>query len=112
MHPWIMPTEEESVMTYYITLGHVDTIAYPMVELIKKELDRATTIRREVRQGQPNVERLFMTNLLLRQIQGPVKKVDIYAKLGTEEKRDLRQDKNAKPGTPDYPRPPFSTQDF
>ncbi|KAM3217415.1 hypothetical protein P3L10_026858 [Capsicum annuum] len=41
-----------------------------------------------------------------------VKKVEIYAELGAEEKRDLRQDKNAKLGTPDYPRPPFSPQDF
>ena len=53
-----MPTEEESVMTSYITLGYVDTIADPTVELIKKELAGATTIRRVVRQGQPNVEAL------------------------------------------------------
>ncbi|KAM3379751.1 hypothetical protein P3S68_012165 [Capsicum galapagoense] len=58
VHPWIVPTEEESVMTSYITLGHVDTIADPMVELIKKELAGATAIRRAVRQGQPNVEAL------------------------------------------------------
>ena len=45
-------------MTSYITLGHVDTITDPMVELIKEELAGATTIRREVRQGQPNVEAL------------------------------------------------------
>ncbi|KAM3232463.1 hypothetical protein P3L10_017822 [Capsicum annuum] len=31
---------------------------------------------------------------------------------GAEEKRDLRQAKNTKPGTPDYPRPPFPPQDF
>ena len=49
MHPWIVPTEEESVMTSYITLGHVDTIADPTVELIKKELTGATDIRRAVR---------------------------------------------------------------
>ena len=58
MHPWIVPTEEESVMTSYITLGHVDTIADPTVELIKNELGGATAIRRAVRQGQPNVEAL------------------------------------------------------
>ncbi|KAF3634621.1 hypothetical protein FXO37_26389 [Capsicum annuum] len=50
MHIWILPTEEESVMTSYITLGHVDTIEDPMVELIKKELARETAIRRAVRQ--------------------------------------------------------------
>ncbi|KAM3308366.1 hypothetical protein P3S67_010110 [Capsicum chacoense] len=58
VHPWIVPTEEESVMTFYITLGHVDTIADPTVEIIKKELAGATTIRRAVRQGQSNVEAL------------------------------------------------------
>ncbi|KAM3266270.1 hypothetical protein P3L10_003264 [Capsicum annuum] len=57
-HLWILPTEEDSVMTFYITLGHIDTIADPMMELIKKELAGATTIRRAVRQGQPNVEAL------------------------------------------------------
>ncbi|KAM3218157.1 hypothetical protein P3L10_022687 [Capsicum annuum] len=44
-------------MTFYITLG-VDTVADPTVELINKELAGATTIRRAVRQGQPNVEAL------------------------------------------------------
>ncbi|KAM3319718.1 hypothetical protein P3S67_006918 [Capsicum chacoense] len=58
VHPWIMPTEEESVMNSYITLGHVDTIADPTMELIKKELVGVTAIRRAVRQGQPNVEAL------------------------------------------------------
>ena len=53
-----MPTEEESVMTSYITLGHLNTITDPMVELIKKELAGATAIRKAVRQGQPNVEAL------------------------------------------------------
>ncbi|KAF3616863.1 hypothetical protein FXO37_34907 [Capsicum annuum] len=56
VNPWIVPTEKESVMTSYITLGYIDTIADPTVELIKKELAGATTIRRAVRQGQPNVE--------------------------------------------------------
>ncbi|KAF3634390.1 hypothetical protein FXO38_25159 [Capsicum annuum] len=58
VHPWIVPTERESMMTSYITLGYVDTIADSTVELIKKELAGATTIRRAVRQGQPNVEAL------------------------------------------------------
>ncbi|KAF3629076.1 hypothetical protein FXO38_16465 [Capsicum annuum] len=58
VHPWIVPTEEESVMTSYITLGYVDTIADPMVELIKEELAGVIAIRRAVRQGYPNVETL------------------------------------------------------
>ncbi|KAM3285190.1 hypothetical protein P3S67_023989 [Capsicum chacoense] len=58
VHPWIVPTKEESVMTSYITLGHVNTIADPTVELIKKKLAGATAIRRAVRQSQPNVEAL------------------------------------------------------
>ncbi|KAF3677094.1 hypothetical protein FXO37_04980 [Capsicum annuum] len=53
VHPWIVPTEEESAMTSYITLGPVDTITDPMVELIKKELAGATAIKRAVRQGPP-----------------------------------------------------------
>ncbi|KAM3360152.1 hypothetical protein P3S68_019864 [Capsicum galapagoense] len=53
-----MPTEVESEITFYITLGYVDTISDPTVELIKKELAGATAIRRAVRQGQPNVEAL------------------------------------------------------
>ncbi|KAF3626857.1 hypothetical protein FXO38_29022 [Capsicum annuum] len=39
------------------------------------------------------------------EVQESFKKVDIYVELGTNEKRDLRQAKNAKPGAPDYPRP-------
>ncbi|KAF3621025.1 hypothetical protein FXO37_33012 [Capsicum annuum] len=50
VHPWIMPIEQELEMTSFITLGLVDTIANPMVELIKKKLDEITTIRRAVRQ--------------------------------------------------------------
>ncbi|KAM3268771.1 hypothetical protein P3S67_030735 [Capsicum chacoense] len=45
-------------MTSFLTLGLVDTKEDPMVELIKKELDGATSIRRAVRQGQSNVEAL------------------------------------------------------
>ncbi|KAF3681206.1 hypothetical protein FXO37_02996 [Capsicum annuum] len=89
VHPWIVPTEEEPLMTFYITLGHVDTIADPTVELIRKELARATAIRRAAKQGHPN---------------GPFKKVDIYAELDAKEKKDLRQVKSAKPGAPVYPR--------
>ena len=43
-------------MSSYITLGHVDTIVDPTVELIKKKLAGTRVIRRAVRQGQPNVE--------------------------------------------------------
>ncbi|KAM3231850.1 hypothetical protein P3L10_017209 [Capsicum annuum] len=45
-------------MTSFITLGLVDIREDPTVELIKKELDGATSIRRAVRQGQSNVEAL------------------------------------------------------
>ncbi|KAF3635722.1 hypothetical protein FXO37_25845 [Capsicum annuum] len=55
---WIVPTEQELGMTSVITLGLIDTITDPTVELIKKELAGPTSIRREVRQGQPNVETL------------------------------------------------------
>ncbi|KAF3681552.1 hypothetical protein FXO38_01655 [Capsicum annuum] len=58
VHPRIVTIEEESLMTSYITLGHVDTIVDPKVELIRKELAGETTIRRSVRQGQPNAEAL------------------------------------------------------
>ncbi|KAF3639632.1 hypothetical protein FXO38_22552 [Capsicum annuum] len=55
---WIVPTEQELGMTSLITLDFFDTITYPTIELIKKELDGATAIRRAVRQGQPNVDAL------------------------------------------------------
>ncbi|KAF3676143.1 Cytochrome b-c1 complex subunit 7-1 [Capsicum annuum] len=58
VHPWIVPTKQELRITSFITLGHVDTRADPTVELIKKELDGATTIRRTVRQGQSSVKAL------------------------------------------------------
>ncbi|KAM3338241.1 hypothetical protein P3S68_031458 [Capsicum galapagoense] len=45
-------------MTSFLTLGLVDTKEYPMVELIKKKLAGATSIRRAVSQGQPNIEAL------------------------------------------------------
>ncbi|PHT45749.1 hypothetical protein CQW23_14907 [Capsicum baccatum] len=53
-----MPTIDKLGMTSFLTLGLVDTKEDPMVELIKKELDGATSIRRAARQGQPNVEAL------------------------------------------------------
>ncbi|KAM3236123.1 hypothetical protein P3L10_016160 [Capsicum annuum] len=53
-----MPTIDELGMTFFLTLGLIDTKKDPTVELIKKELDRAISIRRAVRQGQPNVEAL------------------------------------------------------
>ena len=53
-----MLTIDELGMTSFLTLGLVDTKENPTVHLIKKELDRATSIRRAVRQGQSNVEAL------------------------------------------------------
>ncbi|KAM3380322.1 hypothetical protein P3S68_005895 [Capsicum galapagoense] len=58
VHPWIVPTIDELGMTSFLTLGLIDTKKDPTVELIKKELDGATSIRRAVRQGQSNVEAL------------------------------------------------------
>ncbi|KAM3250911.1 hypothetical protein P3L10_004981 [Capsicum annuum] len=58
VHPWIVPNEQELGMTSYIILGLVDTKIDLKVELIKKELAGATSIRRAVRQGQPSVEAL------------------------------------------------------
>ncbi|KAF3637310.1 hypothetical protein FXO38_23775 [Capsicum annuum] len=57
-HLWIVPIKQELGMTSFITLGFVDTIADQTVELIKKELARATTIKRSIRQGHPSVEAL------------------------------------------------------
>ncbi|KAF3636435.1 hypothetical protein FXO37_25449 [Capsicum annuum] len=132
MHPWIVPTEQDLGMTSFITLGFVDTIVDPTVELIKKELDRAIAIRREVREDEPNVEALHdqptATDLCASSrgvvgevidiggkhidAAGPLKKVEIYVELGTKEKKDLRRAKNAKKGTQDYPIHTFSSQDF
>ncbi|KAF3626923.1 hypothetical protein FXO37_30143 [Capsicum annuum] len=58
MYPWIMPTEQELGMTSFITLGLINTIADLIVELINKKLAGAISIRRVVRQGQPNVKAL------------------------------------------------------
>ncbi|KAF3669979.1 putative glycerol-3-phosphate 2-O-acyltransferase 6-like [Capsicum annuum] len=115
---------------------HVDTMADPMVELIKKELAGATAIRRAVRQGQPNIEAFHdqPTEAKMGASSGRVvgvggrhayvdtthddKYVDAQGKinmfentpltgLDAKEKRDLRWAKNAKRGTPDDPTPPF-----
>ncbi|KAF3667371.1 hypothetical protein FXO37_10054 [Capsicum annuum] len=58
VHPWIVSTNDELGMTSFLTLGLVYTKEDPMVELIKKELARETSIRRAFRQGLPNVEAL------------------------------------------------------
>ncbi|KAM3326818.1 hypothetical protein P3S67_001944 [Capsicum chacoense] len=58
VHPWIVPTIDEMGMTSFFTLGLVDTKEDPTVELIKKELDGDTSIRKAIRQGQSNVEAL------------------------------------------------------
>ncbi|KAF3626998.1 hypothetical protein FXO37_30092 [Capsicum annuum] len=122
MHPWIMPIEEESVMTSYITLSHVNTIANLMVELIKKELAGAIAIRRAVRQGQPNVEALH-DQLFTKadpgassggvvSVGGANQKGGHIHRTWRQRERDSRQAKNAKPGALDYPRPLFRPQDF
>ncbi|KAM3398390.1 hypothetical protein P3S68_001905 [Capsicum galapagoense] len=59
VYPWIVPTIDELRMTSFLTLGLVDTKEDPMVELTKKKLDGATSIRRVVRQGQSNIEALY-----------------------------------------------------
>ncbi|KAH0746449.1 hypothetical protein KY285_008106 [Solanum tuberosum] len=47
VHPWLVPTEQELQMSFFLTLGIIDTKSDPTVDLIKKELAGATTIRRE-----------------------------------------------------------------
>ncbi|KAH0659568.1 hypothetical protein KY289_028316 [Solanum tuberosum] len=47
VHPWLVPTEQELQMPFFLTLGIIDTKSDPTVDLIKKELAGATTIRRE-----------------------------------------------------------------
>ncbi|KAM3361182.1 hypothetical protein P3S68_016036 [Capsicum galapagoense] len=59
VHPWIVPTIAELGMTSFLTMGLVDTKEDPTMELIKKELNGATSIRRAVRQGQSNIEALY-----------------------------------------------------
>ncbi|KAF3674790.1 hypothetical protein FXO37_06219 [Capsicum annuum] len=134
-HPWIIPTEQELGMTYFITLGHIDTIEDPTRELIKKQLAGKTTIRREVRQGQPSIKAFHDqttttdpsassggvaggVDASCRHVDatpsydvehGPFKKVNIYAELGAKKKRDLRW---AKQGTKDYPIHTFSAENL
>ncbi|KAF3649103.1 hypothetical protein FXO38_17846 [Capsicum annuum] len=191
VHPWIMPIEQELEMTSFIMLGLVDTIANPMVELIKKKLDEITTIRRAVRQdsgassrgvtggvvgvggSHPDadavsscdyehfndaitefVEKLkfkrgvilskkvrepytptvavrrkkrdinqILSNLKLKKIttppspkvaevQGLIKKVDIYAALGSKEKIALEKTLNSRQRIHDHTMHTFSSQDF
>ncbi|KAH0709654.1 hypothetical protein KY284_011081 [Solanum tuberosum] len=47
VHPWLVPTEQELQMSFFLTLGIIDTKSDPTVDLIKKELAGATTIKRE-----------------------------------------------------------------
>ncbi|KAH0737467.1 hypothetical protein KY290_036172 [Solanum tuberosum] len=47
VHPWLVPTEQELLMPFFLTLEIIDTKSDPTVDLIKKELAGATTIRRE-----------------------------------------------------------------
>ncbi|KAM3342422.1 hypothetical protein P3S68_027388 [Capsicum galapagoense] len=58
VHPWIMPTDDELGMTFFLTLGLVDTKEDPTMKLIKNKLAGETFIRRAVRQGLPNVKTL------------------------------------------------------
>ncbi|KAF3645424.1 hypothetical protein FXO37_20991 [Capsicum annuum] len=51
----------------------------------------------------------FSKNPKAVKVQGPFKKVDIYAELGTKEKRDLRR---YKQGAKDYPIHTFFAEDF
>ncbi|KAH0761255.1 hypothetical protein KY290_017328 [Solanum tuberosum] len=44
---WLVPTEQELQMSFFLTLGIIDTKSYPTVNLIKKELAGATTIKRK-----------------------------------------------------------------
>ncbi|KAH0693922.1 hypothetical protein KY285_021019 [Solanum tuberosum] len=47
VHPWLVPTKQELQMPFFLTLGIIDTKSDPTVDLIKKELTGATTIRKE-----------------------------------------------------------------
>ncbi|KAH0777779.1 hypothetical protein KY290_009190 [Solanum tuberosum] len=47
VHSWLVPTEQELQMPFFLTLGIIDTKSNPTVDLIKKELAGATTIKRE-----------------------------------------------------------------
>ncbi|WMV53225.1 hypothetical protein MTR67_046610 [Solanum verrucosum] len=47
VHSWLVPTEQELQMSFFLTLEIIDTKSDPIVDLIKKELVGATTIKRE-----------------------------------------------------------------
>ncbi|KAH0783095.1 hypothetical protein KY290_002693 [Solanum tuberosum] len=47
VRPWLVPTEQELQMPFFLILEIIDTKSDPIVYLIKKELAGATTIRRE-----------------------------------------------------------------
>ncbi|KAH0744064.1 hypothetical protein KY290_032057 [Solanum tuberosum] len=47
VHPWLVSTEQELQMPFFLTLGIIDTKSDPTLDLIKKELAGATTITRE-----------------------------------------------------------------
>ncbi|KAG5596024.1 hypothetical protein H5410_037256 [Solanum commersonii] len=47
VHPWLVPTEQELQMPFFLTLGIINTKSDPTVDLIKKELAGAKTNRRE-----------------------------------------------------------------
>ncbi|KAH0673934.1 hypothetical protein KY290_026183 [Solanum tuberosum] len=47
VHSWLVPTDQELQMPFFLTLEIIDTKSDPIVDLIKKELAGATTIKRE-----------------------------------------------------------------
>ncbi|KAH0644117.1 hypothetical protein KY290_035022 [Solanum tuberosum] len=52
VHPWLIPTELESTMPFLLTLGFVRTLPDPkVIDRIKRELDGATSIKREALGG-------------------------------------------------------------
>ncbi|KAK4706861.1 hypothetical protein R3W88_033578 [Solanum pinnatisectum] len=46
VHPWLVPTEKELPMPSLITLGLIETLFDPVVDIVKRELFGATTIKR------------------------------------------------------------------
>uniref|UniRef100_M1C9G8 Uncharacterized protein n=1 Tax=Solanum tuberosum TaxID=4113 RepID=M1C9G8_SOLTU len=46
VHPWLVPTEKELQMSYIITVGLVETLFDLVVDIVKRELLGATTIKR------------------------------------------------------------------
>ncbi|KAF3644479.1 hypothetical protein FXO38_20142 [Capsicum annuum] len=90
VYPWIVPTIDELGMTSFLTPSLVDTKEDPTVELIKKKLAGVTSIRREVRK----VKAATPPALRVVEVQGPLKKVDIFMMLGKEKKKELIMDLN------------------